>query len=78
MNERERKALEAIHRIFLETGFTPSSRQLAKELHCGGTPAFELIQRLESKGYVIFHTDRKRYMPFYWRQLVADSGFSID
>lgn len=77
MTERQRKTLAIIHRIYLETGFAPSSRQLAKEMKCGSTAAFDLIIRLEKQGYVTFHVDRKRYVPTYWRQLIADAGFVV-
>lgn len=70
MTEMEAKAYAVIKQVYTKTGFTPSSRQLAKILDRKNTWTFELIKNLERKGFITYHEDRKRgYIPTDWRKL---------
>lgn len=71
MTEMEAQAYAVIKQVYQETGFTPSSRQLAKMLDRKNTWTYELMRKLEQKGHIVYHEDRKRgYILKRWQEII--------
>lgn len=71
LRELDHQALEYIIAVWLKTGFTPSSAELAERFNIGrGGSTNKVFTALEAHGFITFYEGRNRYIPTNWRELI--------
>lgn len=71
LREIDRRAYDYIFQVWRETGFTPTSSEIAERFDIGrGGSTNKVFTALEAHGMILFNESRKSYIPTDWRSLV--------